>query len=166
MNYLDGNEKCLAEIFAAITPEDDKNYLLALDYVKHYKGPFIGTAWKDGYENECELFPIPFQSTLIDIEPDYHWESFRGAKKLLKKDNYWKIFHVKKGIKIAFEHEMLLASFANDMKPKWARLYDEWFSQMADYRMRFATEEDLKRKAEFIQGLVDVANAAVKKNSN
>ncbi|MCI7799190.1 MAG: hypothetical protein MR555_05730 [Spirochaetia bacterium] len=52
------------------------------------------------------------------------------------------------------------------MKPKWARLYDEWFSQMADYRMRFATEEDLKRKAEFIQGLVDVANAAVKKNSN
>ena len=59
---------------------------------------------------------------------------------------------MKKVIKIAFEHEMLLAGLANDMKPKWARLYDEWFSQMADYRMRFATEEDLKRKAEFIQG--------------
>ena len=73
---------------------------------------------------------------------------------------------MKKGIKIAFEHEMLLAGLVNDMKPKWARLYDEGFSQMADYRMRFATEEDLKRKAEFIQGLVDVANAAVKKNSN
>ncbi len=44
MNYFDGNEKCLTEILAAITPEDDKNYLLALEYVKHYKGPFIGTA--------------------------------------------------------------------------------------------------------------------------
>lgn len=40
---------------------------------------------------------------------------------------------MKKGIKIAFEHEMLLAGLANDMKPKWARLYDEWFSQMADW---------------------------------
>ena len=51
------------------------------------------------------------------------------------------------------------------MKPKWARLYDEWFSQLADYRMRFATEEDLKRKEEFIQGIVDGANSVLKKHS-
>ena len=158
MNYLNGNKACLAEILAAITPEDEKNYLLALEYVKRYKGPFIGAAWKDGYGNECELFPIPFQSAIDDT----HWESFRGAKKLLKKDNYWKIFHVKKGIKIAFEHEMLLAGLANEFKPKWAKLYDEWFEQLADYRMRFASEEELKRKADFIQGLVDGANAALK----
>ncbi len=73
---------------------------------------------------------------------------------------------MKKGIKIAFEHEMLLAGLANDMKPNWARLYDEWFSQLADYRMRFATKEEMKRKAEFIQGLVDVATASLKKHSN
>ena len=61
---------------------------------------------------------------------------------------------------------MLLAGLSNDLKPKWARLYDEWFQQLADYRMRFATEEDLKRKEEFIQGLVDGVNAALKKHSD
>lgn len=154
MNYLNGNARCLEEILAAITPEDNKKFFLGLEFyknVKKYPGAIIGTVTKDGYGNECDLFETPSESE----DPGWAWKSYREAKKVLKKQP-WKFFHLKKGLKIAFEHEMVIPEgiTPDDNTPECIRLYGEWYTQLGDYRMKFANKKDLEEKANFIQGLV------------
>ena len=166
MNYLNGNKKCLQEILDAVTPEDEKNYFVALEYVKGYTGIFIGPRHEDGYGNTFELFPVKKRCELDEI---YNWDNFKKAKKQLNKleSPHDKIFHLKKGIKIAFEHEMVLPDcYYEEPQPKWVQLYGEWYTQMGDYRMKFATEEDLKQKFDFIQGLIGGIENALKNNSS
>lgn len=163
MNYLNGNKKCLAEILAAVTPEDEKTSFLGLEYVKHYKGTIIGQVCEDGYGNECDLF----STVSVDEDPEWAWSSFKEAKKTLEKNGPWKVFHLKKGIKIAFEHEMVLPDAycsSDTLVPEWVRLYGQWYSQMGDYRMRFATKEELEQKSEFIKALAKGAENAIKKH--
>ena len=166
MNYLDGNKKCLAEILDAVTPEDEKNSFLILEYVKNYTGIVIGPIHEDGYGNTFELFYTKMHSDLDEI---YNWDNFKEAKKQLKKikDFPEKIFHLKKGIKIAFEHEMMLpACDYKEPQPKWVQLYGEWYTQMGDYKMKFATKEDLEQKSDFIQGLIEGINKTFEKHNN
>mgnify|MGYP001009686470 CR=1 FL=1 len=166
MNYLDGNKKCLAEILDAVTPEDEKNSFLILEYVKNYTGIVIGPIHEDGYGNTFELFYTKMHSDLDEI---YNWDNFKEAKKQLNKleSPHDKIFHLKKGIKIAFEHEMMLPDCEDEgPKPRWVELYGEWYTQMGDYRMAHATEEELKWKADFIQGLIGGTENALKKYNN
>ena len=164
MNYLDGNKKCLAEILAAITPEDEKNSFVALEYIpKNYTGIVIGPIHEDGYGNTFELLHTKEQ---WDLDEFFNWDSFKEAKKKMKKAKYplGKVFHLKRGIKIAFEHEMVLpACHYDEPQPKWVQLYGEWYTQMGDYKMKFATKEDLKQKFDFIQGLIGGTENALKK---
>ena len=50
MDYIVG-KNYLKEILAAVSREDEKNYLLDLEYMKHYKGVVLGPIHKDGYGN-------------------------------------------------------------------------------------------------------------------
>ena len=164
MNYLDGNKKCLAEILAAVTKEDEKNSFVTLEYItKGHTGIVIGPIHEDGYGNTFELFSIKERCELDEF---FNWDSFKEAKKKMKKAKYplGRVFHLKKGIKIAFEHEMVLPDcYDEGPKPKWVELYGEWYTQMGDYKMKFATKEDLKQKFDFIQGLIEGTENALKK---
>lgn len=136
MNFHDGKKRCLQEILDAVTPEDEKNSFLGLEYVKNYKGTILGPVYKDGYGNECDLMFV----VSVDEDPEWAWNSFKEAKIVLEHKRPWKVFHLKKGIKIAFKHEMVLPdafSSSGDI-PEWVRLYGEWYKQMGDYRVLFS----------------------------
>ena len=124
MNCLNAKKRCLKEILAAVTPEDEKRFFLGLEYVKNYNGIVISPVHKDGYGNECDLMPM----ISFNVDPEWTWGSFKEAKKILEKSP-WKVFRLKKGIKIAFKHEMMLPDcyYDDDPKPKWLTLYGEWF---------------------------------------
>ena len=52
----------------------------------------------------------------------------------------------KKGLKIAFEHEMVLSDCHPDSvpEPKWVTLYNEWTDKKNEYKRRFMTNEKLQ----------------------
>ena len=124
MNYFYGKKRCLKEILDAVTPEDEKTTFLGLEYVKNYTGIIIGPVHKDGYGNECDLFSV----VSFNDDPEWSWGSFKEAKKVLEKNGYWKVFPLKKGIKIAFKHDMMLPDYYYEgPKAKWLVLYGDWF---------------------------------------
>ena len=138
MNYTDG-KKCLKEILAAVTKEDEKNYLLEVEYVKHYKGVVLGPIYKDGYGNYVTVHKT--KSVTIKLDEDdtdesYTWNSFKEARiKLEKCENSGsRAFHVKKGLKVAFKHAMFLDDvFLDGIKPLWFNLYTEWLHSRYEY---------------------------------
>ena len=145
MNYIDG-KKCLKEILAAVSKEDEKNYLLDLEYVKHYKGVVLGPIHKDGYGNWATTFrtknitPHHFDD---DTSDDYTWNSFKEAKKKLQKceNSCSRVFHIKKGLKIAFKHVMYLdGAMLDEIKPRWYSLYHEWFKSKGEYMQAHKSE--------------------------
>ncbi len=133
MNYLD-RKKCLDEILNAVTPEDEKNYLLSVEYIKNYKGVVIGPVHKDGYGNCVDVF-LTKNKFELDTTDEWTWNSFKEAKKKIEKkeNSSQRVFHVKKGLRIAFEHEMLVDSCFNSISnPKWYVLYNEWFDSRTE----------------------------------
>ena len=145
MDYIVG-KNYLKEILAAVSREDEKNYLLDLEYVKHYKGVVLGPVHKDGYGNWATTFrtksvtPHHFDD---DTSDDYTWNSFKEAKKKLEKceNSSSRVFHVKKGLKIAFKHAMYLDEFSLDeIKPRWYSLYHEWFKSKGEYMQSHKSE--------------------------
>ena len=107
MDYLNGNKRRLKEILDSVTAEDEATTLLILEYVKHYKGAVLGPVPKDGYGNVFSAFPVVYKPLLIDDE-ELTWSNFREArrKQEKQKNSSQKVFHLKKGLKIAFKHEM------------------------------------------------------------
>ena len=138
MNYIDG-KKCLKEILAAVSKEDEKNYLLDLEYVKHYKGVVLGPIHKDGYGNWITVFKTKSVTPHLsgdDTSDDYTWNSFKKAKQKLEKceNSSSRVFHIKKGLKIAFKHVMYLdGDMLDEIKPRWYCLYNEWFMSRGEY---------------------------------
>ena len=55
MDYIVG-KNYLKEILAAVSREDEKNYLLDLEYMKHYKGVVLGPINKDGNGKWVNVF--------------------------------------------------------------------------------------------------------------
>lgn len=145
MNYIDG-KKCLKEILAAVSREDEKNYLLDLEYVKHYKGVVLGPIHKDGYGNWVTVFKIKSVTPHLsedDTSDDYTWNSFKEAKKKLEKyeNSSSRVFHIKKGLKIAFKHVMYLdGDMLDEIKPSWYCLYNEWFMSRGEYMQAHKSE--------------------------
>ena len=76
----------------------------------------------------------------------YNWNSFKEAKKKLegKENPSSKCYHLKKGLKIAFEHEMVLSDCYPDSvpEPKWVTLYNEWIDKKNEYKRRFMTNAE------------------------
>ena len=156
MDYLNGNKHCLKEILDSVTAEDEATTLLILEYVKHYKGAVLGPVHKDGYGNVFSAFPVVYKPLLIDDE-ELTWSNFREArrKQEKQKNSSQKVFHLKKGLKIAFKHEMCLPDYYEDgPRPKWMVLYGQWYEQLGNYRMKLMTPEEKQQKYEAIQGII------------
>lgn len=145
MNYIDG-KKCLKGILAAVSKEDEKNYLLDLEYVKHYKGVVLGPIHKDGYGNWVTVFKIKSVTPHLsedETSDDYTWNSFKEAKKKLEKceNSSSRVFHIKKGLKIAFKHVMYLdGAMQDEINPRWYSLYVEWFKSRGEYMQAHKSE--------------------------
>ena len=103
MNYIDGR-KCLDEILAAVTPEDEERFLLSVEYLKNYKGVVIGPIHEDWYGNCVDVFLTKNKFPGKDENYIYTWNSFDEAKKKIegKENTSQRVFHVKEGLKIAF----------------------------------------------------------------
>ena len=156
MDYLNGNKCCLKEILDSVTAEDEATTFLILEYVKHYKGAVLGPVHKDGYGNTFFALPTVHKSLLTD-DKNLTWSSFREAKRKQEKqkNSGQKVFHLKKGLKIAFKHEMCLPDYYEDGRhPEWMNLYGQWYKQMGDYKMRFMSPEEKQQKYEAIQGII------------
>ena len=140
MDYLDG-KKCLNEILNAITSEDEKLFFLNIEYLKNYKGTVIGKIHNDFFGN---IFDV-FLTKNISENKLYNWNSFKEAKKKLegKENPSSKCFPLRKGLKIAFKHEMVLNDcYPNGVsEPKWVTLYNEWTDKKNEYKRRFMKEE-------------------------
>ena len=140
MDYLDG-KKCLNEILNAITPEDEKLFFLNIEYLKNYKGTVIGKIHNDFFGN---IFDV-FLTKNISENKLYNWNSFKEAKKKLEgiENPSSKCFPLRKGLKIAFKHEMVLNDcYPNSVsEPKWVTLYNEWTDKKNEYKRRFMKEE-------------------------
>ena len=138
MDYIVG-KNYLKEILAAVSREDEKNYLLDLEYVKHYKGVVLGPIHKDGYGNWVTVFKTKSVTPHLsedDTSDNYTWNSFKEAKKKLEKceNSSSRVFHIKKGLKIAFKHVMYLdGDMLDEIKPRWYSLYVEWFKSRCEY---------------------------------
>lgn len=164
MDFRNGPKRCLQEILDAVTPEDEASTLLILEYVKHYKGVILGPVSKDGYGNVFDSFPIVYRSPIGD--ETYCWNSFKEAKRMREKEknSAQKIFHLKKGLKIAFKHEMVLSDYYDEgPHPKWVELYGQWFKQLGEYRMLFKTPEEKAAMYKFSQDLVKAGKEFLKK---
>lgn len=163
MNYLDG-EKCLNEIINVVTPEDEKTFFLNLEYLKDYKGTVIGKIHDDWFGNIFDVFLAKNTSKLDD---SYTWNSFKEAKKKLegKENPSSKCFPLKKGLKIAFEHEMVLNNCYPDsiVEPKWVTLYNEWINQKGEYTQRFMTNKDLEQCSNFIKDIANGVQSTIEK---
>lgn len=161
MNYIDG-KKCLKEILAAVSREDEKNYLLDLEYVKHYKGVVLGPIHKDGYGNWVTVFETKSVTPHLsedDTSDDYTWNSFKEAKQKLEKceNSSSRVFHIKKGLKIAFKHVMYLDDGILDATPRWYSLYVEWFKSRGEYMQAHKSEWE---KQAYKMRPIGVADAA------
>lgn len=164
MDYLNGNKQCLKEILDSVTAEDEAKTLLILEYVKHYKGAVLGPVHKDGYGNVFSAFPVVHRP-LIDDE-GLTWNSFREArrKQEKQKNSGQKVFHLKKGLKIAFKHELCLPDYYEDgPHPKWMALYGQWYEQLGDYRMKLMTPEEKWQRYEAIQGIIQGGKSILNK---
>lgn len=145
MNYIVG-KNYLKEILATISREDEKNYLLDLEYVKHYKGVVLGPIHKDGYGNWVTVFKTKSVTPNLSEDgtsDDYTWNSFKEAKKKREKceNSSSRVFHVKKGLKIAFKHVMYLdGDMLDEIKPHWYSLYGEWFKSRGEYTQAHKNE--------------------------
>ena len=143
MDYLDG-KKCLNEILNAITPEDEKLFFLNIEYFKNYKGTVIGQIHNDFFGH---IFDV-FLTKNISENKLYNWNSFKEAKKKLegKENPLSKCFPLRKGLKIAFKHEMVLNDcYPNSVsEPKWVTLYNEWTDKKNEYKRCFMTKEELQ----------------------
>ena len=139
MNYLDG-KKCLDEILNAVTLEDEKLFFLNIEYLKNYDGVVIGQVHSDFFGNIFDVF-LTKNTSKNEL---YNWNSFKEAKKKLegKENPSSKCYHLKKGLKIAFEHEMALSDCYPDNvpEPKWVTLYNEWTDKKNEYKRRFVTD--------------------------
>lgn len=148
MDYLDG-KKCLNEILNAITPEDEKLFFLNIEYFKNYKGTVIGQIHNDFFGH---IFDV-FLTKNISENKLYNWNSFKEAKKKLegKENPSSKCFPLRKGLKIAFKHEMVLNDcYPNSVsEPKWVTLYNEWTDKKNEYKRRFMTKEELQSYSVF-----------------
>lgn len=156
MNYLNRNKRCLKEILDSVTTEDETMTLLILEYVKHYKGAVLGPVHKDGYGNVFSAFPVIHKPLLINDE-EFTWNSFKEAKRKQEKqeNSGQKVFHLKKGLKIAFSHEMCLPDYyENGPHPKWMTLYGQWYEQLGNYRMKLMTSEEKQQRYGAIQGII------------
>ena len=165
MNYIDG-QKCLDEILAAVTPEDEERFLLSVEYLKNYKGVVIGPIHEDWYGNCVDVFltknkfPGKYENYI------YTWNSFDEAKRKIegKENTSQRVFHVKEGLKIAFEHGMLVDEcFSSQCKefPKWYVLYNEWFDSRGDYLEMFITDEDKEKRSREILAVADAFEKAL-----
>ena len=166
MNYFNGNKRCLKEILDSVTAKDEATTLLILEYVKHYKGAVLGPVHKDGYGNTFFALPIIYNPLLIDDE-ELTWNSFREAKlkQEKQKNSGQKVFHLKKGLKIAFKHEMCLPDYyESGPHPKWMDLYGQWYKQMGEYRIKFISPEEKQQKYEAIQGIIQGSKNILKKS--
>lgn len=165
MDYLNGNKRCLKEILDSVTAEDEATTLLILEYVKHYKGAILGPVHKDGYGNTFSALPI-VHKPLLDDE-DLTWSSFKEAKKKQEKqkNSGQKVFHLKKGLKIAFKHEMCLPDYyEKDIHPEWMNLYGQWYKQMGEYRMKFMSPEEKQQKYNAIESIIKGCKNIIKKS--
>lgn len=164
MNYLDG-KKCLDEILNAVTPEDEKMFFLNIEYLKNYNGAVIGPIHKDGFGNIFDVFLTKNIGSLDDL---YTWNSFEEAKKKLEgqENPSSKCFSLKEGLRIGFEHEMVLSDCYPDtvFEPKWVSLYNEWVVQKNEYKRRFMTEEDLKQRSDFFLSIANGIQSAIEKH--
>ena len=138
MDYIVG-KNYLKEILAAVSREDEKNYLLDLEYMKHYKGVVLGPIHKDGYGNWVTVFETKSVTPHLsedDTSDEYTWNDFKAAKKKLEKceNSSSRVFHIKKGLKIAFKHVMYLDDgILDETPPCWYSLYVEWFKSRGEY---------------------------------
>ena len=165
MNYLDGR-KCLDEILDSVTPEDEKTFFLNLEYLKDYNGVVIGNVHDDWFGNIFDVFLT--KNTCADDDL-YTWENFDEAKRNLeeKENPSSKCFHLKEGLKIGFEHEMVLSDCYPDNipEPRWVILYNEWTKQKNAYKRRFMSDEDKENYSKFICNVIDGFQSAMKKNN-
>ena len=152
MNYFDG-KKCLDEILNAVTPEDEKLFFLNIEYLKNYDGVVIGQIHSDSFGNIFDVFLTKNTSK----NKLYNWNSFKEAKKKLerKENPSSKCYHLKKGLKIAFEHEMVLSDCYpySVPEPKWVTLYNEWTDKKNEYKRRFMTNEELQNHSVFLSDI-------------
>ena len=163
MNYLDG-EKCLDEILAAVTPEDEEIFFIAPEYLKDYTGVVIGPIHEDWYGNIANVF---LTKNYCDLDDTLTWGAFEEAKrKLEEQDNSSsKCFKLKEGLKIAFEHEMFLSDCYPDTitEPKWFSLYNEWTDLKNEYKRKHMSKEELAASAKFFADIASGFENAMKK---
>lgn len=129
MNMKELKRNCLKEILDVVTAKDEKTFLVSVEYVKNYKGTVLGKVHKYGYGNCAEIFLIK-NKFKQDVNNEWTWNSFNEAKKKIKKigESSQRVFHLKKGLKIAFKYHMFLDyNFDEIITPKWFALYNEWF---------------------------------------
>ncbi len=164
MDYRDG-KKCLDEILAAVTPEDEEQYFCNVEYLEHYNGVVIGKIHDDWFGNIFEVFQTKNQWKSSDF---YTWNSFEEAKKRLEgKDNpASKCFRLKEGLRIAFEHEMILSELYDGDDPKWVVLYNKWLDLKNEYLRKFMSNEDLQKRSESLLELADAFSKAIKGGKN
>lgn len=155
MNYLDGN-LCLDEILESVTPEDEKMFFLNIEYLENFKGVVIGPTHKDWFGNIFDVFLTTNKNAFSE---SYIWNDFDEAKiKLEEKENpSSKCFHLKEGLKIAFEHEMVLSNCYPDniSEPKWVSLYNEWTDQKNAYKQNRLTPTEIKNQLNFTSVVVN-----------
>ena len=162
MNYFDG-KKCLDEILNAVTPEDEKLFFLNIEYLKNYDGVVIGQVHNDGFGNIFDVFLTKNIGSLDDL---YTWNSFEEAKKKLEgqENPSSKCFSLKEGLRIGFEHEMVLSDCYPDNvpEPKWVSLYNEWVVQKNEYKRRFMTNEELQNHSAFLSDVAATIKSVIK----
>ena len=165
MNYLDG-KKCLYEILESVTPEDEKMFFLNIEYLKNYNGVVIGPIHDDWFGN---IFDVFLTTNTCECNELYNWNNFKEAKRKLEgiEKPSSKCFHLKEGLKIGFEHEMVLSDCYPDSipEPKWVTLYNEWTDQKNAYKRRFMTDEDLKNYSNFLTNVVEGIQTAIEKTN-
>lgn len=162
MNYSDG-KKYLDEILNAVTPEDEKLFFLNIEYLKNYDGVVIGQIHSDGFGNIFDVFLTKNIGSLDDL---YTWNSFEEAKKKLEgqENPSSKCFSLKEGLRIGFEHEMVLSDCYPDSvpEPKWVTLYNEWTDKKNEYKRRFMTNEELQNHSAFLSDVVTTIKSVIK----
>ena len=162
MNYFEG-KKCLDEILNAVTPEDEKLFFLNIEYLKNYDGVVIGQIHNDGFGNIFDVFLTKNTGSLDDL---YTWNSFEEAKKKLEgqENPSSKCFSLKEGLRIGFEHEMVLSDCYPDNvpEPKWVSLYNEWVVQKNEYKRRFMTNEELQNHSAFLSDVETTIKSVIK----
>ena len=168
MDYRDG-KKCLDEILAAVKPEDEEQYFCNVEYLEHYNGVVLGEIHDDWFGNIFEVFETKNKWVINGkIDDFYTWNSFEEAKKRFEeKDNpASKCFRLKEGLRIAFEHEMILSELYDGDDPKWVVLYNKWLDLKNEYLRKFMSDEDLQKRSEALLELADAFSKAIEGENN